>query len=322
MPVDLNRLTAKQVQELSRDQTVFFFSVGPLEDHGPHLPVGLDLSEAETLSRMAAERLERERPGWIGVIMPSAPLGASSNTSVVAITVRGYVLRDWLVDACRSLKKLGFRHFVCFSGQLGPRQLTAIEDAGKMIAWKGPITKMVSNLFPPNSPMRVEATFASASSALVGPTDARLSPFWPDPLEHGAARDTGVALALGWMGGKQITSATANALGLQQKSRRGTPMSRGLELLMRRRAGYWGPQSPTNASEALGRHALHTNLDQIFPKLRLVWDGSSTASAFRSWYSIWPPNKVSFRAWILSLLIISMLIVWVYVSVQGFVSHE
>lgn len=318
MPLDFNRLTAKQIQELTRDQTVFFFSVGPLEDHGPHLPVGMDVTEAETLSRMAAERLERERPGWIGVIMPAAPLGISSNTSVVKITVRPYVLRDWLVDACLSLKKLGFRHYVCFSGQLGPRQLTAIEEAGKRVAWKGPITRAISQLLPVDSPWRVDATFSSASSALVGPNDAKLSPFWSDPLEHGAARDTGVALALGWMGGKQLTTNTANALGLEQQSRKGTVMSRGLELALRRRSGFWGPQSPTDATEALGRHALHSSLDQVFPKLRLVWDGSSTASAFRSWYSVWPPNKASFRAWILSLLIVAMMIAWVYVSVQGF----
>src|SRR4051812_27649026 len=126
-------LRRTELDALPKSQTVFFFGVGPLEDHGPHLRMGLDVAEAEWLCRSAAERLEKEKPGWVGVLMPSVPLGIDSDTTELAITVRPHVLRDWLVDACRSLRRAGFSHFVCFSGHLGPRQLTAIEEAGKIL---------------------------------------------------------------------------------------------------------------------------------------------------------------------------------------------
>src|SRR6185312_7785915 len=124
MPLELARISAKQLEVLPRAQTVFFFPVGPIEDHGPHLPMGLDFIEAGELCRLAATRMEKEMPGWVGILMPPVPLGIESDTTSVALTVRPHVLRDWLVDSARGLNRIGFRHFVCFSGHLGPKQPT------------------------------------------------------------------------------------------------------------------------------------------------------------------------------------------------------
>src|SRR3954469_22471072 len=108
MPLALSDLTRTKLDELPKASTVFFFAVGPLEDHGPHLPLGLDLSEASWLCKAAAERLESEKAGWGGVLMPPFAAGIDSNTRELALTVRSHVLRDWLVDTCRGLKKAGF----------------------------------------------------------------------------------------------------------------------------------------------------------------------------------------------------------------------
>src|SRR3954451_14951786 len=116
MPVEFKKISSLKLSSFTKEKTVFFFPVGPLEDHGPHLPLGLDLAVAHRLCFLAAQHLEEEMPGWVGIVMPEAPLGIESNTTQVAITVRPYVLRDWLVDACLSLIRLGFIHFVCFSG--------------------------------------------------------------------------------------------------------------------------------------------------------------------------------------------------------------
>src|SRR6201986_4099565 len=99
MPLEFVSLTRAKLDALPKASTVFFFPVSPLEDHGPHLPLGLDLFEAAELCKLAAERLERDMPGWNAGIMPAAPLGIDSNTQALALTVRAHVLRDWLVDA-------------------------------------------------------------------------------------------------------------------------------------------------------------------------------------------------------------------------------
>ncbi len=301
MPIEFLQLSASKLKELSRDTTVFFFPVGPLEDHGPHLPLQADLIEARALCRIAAERLEKELPGWKGVVMPALPLGVDSNTTEIAVTVRAHVLRDWLVDACRSLMRPGFRHFVCFSGHLGPKQLTAIEDAGKLVAGRSRWLRLLR-------PGSGRAYLASASSALVSAAEVRRSPLVPRPPEHGGARDTSVVLSAegaaavdpSWPAqiardGQEIVGGSALVLGW--KRRRG------------RVSGFWG--DPSKASEGLGRQTLTGTLDDVFPKLRAVWEGANPNLLFRSWYSLIPPNKSFFTAWLLFFSVLVVLMVWI-----------
>ena len=298
MPSEFTRLSSEQLKALSPEQTVFFFGVGPLEDHGPHLPLGMDLLEAHQLCFSAAERLEREMPGWTCVLMPPSPLGIESNTQNLSITVRPHVLRDWLVDACRSLKKAGFRHFVCFSGHLGPKQLTAIEDAAK--------------IFNRESRFRFRgkrAELVSASSSAVTTRDLKDSLFWPDPLEHGGSRDTSIAL---WM--KHVPDPSMIPSMVAQR-RDDSMVSRGLRRLYGHVKGYWG--DPSQASPEQGQKAISETMDNVFPKLRAVWEGANPNALFRSWYSILFYNKSFFKSWLLAFLTLMMMLAWYAISFHG-----
>jgi hypothetical protein len=185
--------------------------------------------------------------------------------------------------------------------------------------WRGPFTWLSALLSPATSHRKIQPTFISASSALVGPRDAKKTPFWSDPEEHGARRDTSVALSLGWMSGETFTPATAEALGLSQHPRRGSYLSRGLDLFLGKRSGYWGATSPAEATPAIGEATLRGSLDEIFPKLQAVWSGANPSFVFRSWYSILPPNKSFFKAWLLSFGIIVVMLAWLYISLQTFI---
>lgn len=305
MPFELSQISATQLASLAPSRTVFFFPVGPLEDHGPHLPMGLDLHEAQELCKRAAERLEKEMPGWTGVLMPPAPLGIQSNTTALKITVRGYVLRDWLVDACRSLVASGFLHFVCFSGHLGPRQLSAIEDAGKIISRKSFLKKLFALSPGQHIP---SPTLVSALSPLPALSEIKRAPFWPDPKEHGGARDTSVALAvvpnLVWPAPAEMPAILKPA----------SFVSRTLQRFRHQLAGYWG--SPSDGSAEKGNRYLQGPLDEIFPKLRAVWEGSNPNHLFRSWYSVLPFNGSFARAWTLVFLILAMLFAWIWVFIE------
>jgi creatinine amidohydrolase/Fe(II)-dependent formamide hydrolase-like protein len=312
MPLELARITSQKLGELSRDKTVFFFPVGPMEDHGPHLPLGLDPLEAQTLCIMAAEKLERDLPGWVGVLMPTVPLGVNSDTTRIAITVRGHVLRDWLVDACRSLERVGFAHFVCFSGHLGPHQLTAIEDAGKLVRWRGPLTAILRLLKSGSGP---RPSLISASSAMVSGKEVLRSPLWPDALEHGSRRDTSVGLAL-----DLVPPAEVETLASRQTVPRVEPLlARLLARMGRRIDGYWGTTAPAQANRALGEATLRGSLDEIFPKLRAVWEGANPNMLFRSWYSILPPNQSFFRAWLFAAIVFILLLFWIYVTLPALI---
>jgi creatinine amidohydrolase len=298
MSLEFSRLTSTQLKALSLEKTVFFFAVGPIEDHGPELPMGMDLLEAYQLCFSSAQRLERDLPGWVGVLMPPAPLGIEANTQSIALTVRPHVLRDYLVDSCKALRKSGFRHFVCFSGHLGPKQLTAIEDAARIVTKR--------SRFLPSSK---HCELVSASSARVSIADVKESLFWPDPREHGGARDASVSL---WL--KQV-SEPAKLSSLIKQEKPGSWLARAQKRLTGKVSGYWG--DPAQAREETGRKEISTTLDQLFPKLRAVWEGANPNSLFRSYYSVLPYNKSFFKAWALAFIVLLLLLAWYAINFRG-----
>lgn len=305
MPLQLEVLSARRLTELPRENTVFFFPVGPYEDHGPHLPLSLDVLEAERLCHLCGERLERELAGWTAVVMPRAPIGINSSTSGISFTTRAHVLRDWLVDFSEPLVRAGFRHFVCFSGELGPRQLTAIEEAGKMLRRRHGGTWIGKSLLRKRPP-----TFSSASSALVSSEQVFSSPLWSDPREHAGGRDTSVALAIA----PELVDGDYAALPEQRAP--ATYAERALARSRKQLSGYWG--DPSKARKDNGERLLDETVREVFPKLRAVWEGSNPEKVFRSWYSIFPPNRSFFKAWLLALLLGLLLSVWFYLSLVAF----
>jgi len=316
MPLEFIRLSSAQLLQLPREQTVFLFPVGPLEDHGPHLPLGLDLFEAAALCKLTGERLEREMPGWHAVLMPPAPLGIDSNTQGLAIRVRGHVLRDWLVDACRGLTRAGFFHYVSFSGHLGPKQLTAIEEAGGLIRkstrWIRLARKLMGTRAAALGPL---PTLVSVCSAQVSAATVRESPLFLDTREHGGRRDTSVALELD----ASLVDPTYPTL---EPRAWASPSHRGRAWLRVRRkiSGYWG--KPSEASQAWGRNVLLGSVDEVFPKLRAVFEGADPNLLFRSWYSIVPPNRSFFQSWLLATSFALILLMWVFINLSDIINGK
>lgn len=294
MALEFAKISSAQLSDLPREKTVIFIPVGPLEDHGPHLPMGLDLEEAHRICHAFAEAVERQMNGWVGVILPAAPLGIQTNTSPIAVKVRAYVLRDWLVDASVSLRKMGFFHFVCVSGHWGPRQLTAIEEAGQILQKSNRLRRLRRFLPGPTLPL---PTLLSASSNGISAKEVFRSPFWSRPLEHGGKRDTSMALFL------NPSLVDSNYLKLPA-----IPKTKD-------RKGYWG--DPARGSALLGAQEVKRIVEEGLPKMRAIWEGSPQRSLFRSWYSIFPFNKSFFKSWILAGMIVLMMFVWVYLSLEG-----
>jgi len=282
MPFDFSKLTSVEIEKLPKDKTVVFFPVSSLEDHGPHLSVGAKFFEAIALAQLAAEKLEQEMPGWVGVVYPAAPLALDSTTKLFGVKVRGYVLRDYLVDSVRSMAAAGFHYFACFSASLTPRQLTAIEEASRIVSTRFSLG-------------RSRVALVSACSPLVSAKKVFQSPFRIKALEHGGARDTSVALAISDSSVKNLF----HALPAQTNSK----------------SAYWG--NPAEATRERGEKILIETVKEIFPKLRAVLEGASPNRLFRSWYSILPPNKSFFRSWILFVLLMGVMLAWLFIMMRG-----
>lgn len=300
---NFDQLRAIELNAFPRDRTVIFIPIGPIEDHGEALPMGLDLFEAEAVCRASALLLEKE--GWTTLLFPKAALGVDSNTSAVALRVRPHVLRDYLVDICDSLAKAGFRYFVAVSGNPGTRQLTAIEEAGLFLRKRYKKFGFFKNA---NIPVLV-----SGSSIAIDPEEKSLSAIFMSPSEHGGSRDASVALAVvpEWVDAALLPS-------LEKTAMTGTTFERWRLWKKGGVRGYWG--DPRHAEAKRGAESINEKSKTIVLKFRAGIESGKSHQIFKSWYSLFPSNQSLFRIWILVLLLAALLGGWTFYSLQGFLA--
>ena len=130
----LEEMSTPALDALDRARTVVILTVSPLEEHGPHLPVGVDAFAARHFAETIAERLVAQRAGWSVVLAPTLHLGSFTFDTVGTITVRQRVVRDAVVDYGDSLARSGFRFILVANGHAGPGHLTALDEAAGIVS--------------------------------------------------------------------------------------------------------------------------------------------------------------------------------------------
>src|SRR2546429_1933722 len=130
----LAELSFTQVDALDRDRTVVLFAVSPLEEHGPHLPIGTDLFHAEYFNEELARRIIEVKPGWTVLIGPSLPIGASAFDHAGTLLVRARTVRNATLDYGAALARHGFRYILVTNGHAGPRHVVALEEAATVVS--------------------------------------------------------------------------------------------------------------------------------------------------------------------------------------------
>lgn len=283
-----------ELEALPRDLTLFLFPLGGLEQHGPHLGFGVKLVVAEEMAKRIAEGLSSRLQGWNFVLMPVLPLSVDTNTSRLALPVRAHVVRDAIVDQCEQLKRLGFRNFVSVSSHLTPRQLTALEDAARMVSsawWSSRPAQMVS-----------------VSGALVPGSELWNSPLVALPSEHGGAMDSGLMLKLR----PDLVSASRNELVPLPKPK-ASPM-RLFSHLRNELDGYWG--DPASAQAEVSHQGFQSDVDGLVARLLPWLERSEGKKQFLSPYGRFPMNGSFFKAYLLASLFFVLMTVWALWSMR------
>ena len=130
----LEKLTWPELDALDRAQTVVFIPFSPMEEHGPHLPIGTDFLDAQHFAETIAQHLEARRPHVTALLMPPVPLGAGT------IPMRGSVniSTDLVFAVARQIASAfaqdGFRYIVFTNGHLGAWHLLALENAAAWVS--------------------------------------------------------------------------------------------------------------------------------------------------------------------------------------------
>lgn len=136
----LEEMSTVALDALDRARTVIALTVSPLEEHGPHLPVGVDAFAARHFAETIAERLVTARPGWAVVLAPTLHLGSFTFDTVGTVAVRQRVVRDALVDYGTAFAKSGFNWILVANGHAGPGHLNALDEAAAIVSRRHHVT--------------------------------------------------------------------------------------------------------------------------------------------------------------------------------------
>ena len=120
-----------EIENLNKDKTVIFVPIGPVEEHGPHLPLGTDFFAARDIAELAVHYVHQQDTTVHTVVAPVIPVGCSQTAADFpgTISVRGTTLAHLVVDICTSLARHGFRYMVIVNHHLEPVHLKAILTA-------------------------------------------------------------------------------------------------------------------------------------------------------------------------------------------------
>ena len=112
--IQLDELSWKQIEAVDKTKAVVFIPLSPLEEHGPHLPVGTDIFTARDAAKEAIKRLANEYSNITCLLFPAIPLGYSKVTQGFPGSVSTPVktVKQVVFDVCSSLAVSGFRYFV------------------------------------------------------------------------------------------------------------------------------------------------------------------------------------------------------------------
>ena len=136
----LEELSSRGLDALDRARTAVFLTVSPLEQHGPHLPVGVDAFTGRMLAESVARRLVDTRSGWSAVLAPTLHLGSFAFQASGTVTVRQRVLRAVVTDCGAALARAGFRWIFVANGHGGPGHLVALEEASRVVSRRHGVT--------------------------------------------------------------------------------------------------------------------------------------------------------------------------------------
>ena len=129
--IEFSDLSWKQIDELPKEKTVFFLPISPMEEHGPHLPVGTDFLTAKDTAKDAIKELGKTHKDITCVLLPPVPLGfCKFNTDFPgSISVSSRVVREVIISFGSALAKHGFSMMMICTYHMALSHLKGIYQA-------------------------------------------------------------------------------------------------------------------------------------------------------------------------------------------------
>ncbi len=126
--IQIEELSWKKLEQYDKEKTVIFIPLSPLEQHGPHLPVGTDFMTARDTTKEAMRTLMVEHPEHSFVLYPSIPVGYTKISQGFPGTISTHqkAIKTILYDLVSALASHGFIYFVICTFHMDLGHLKAI----------------------------------------------------------------------------------------------------------------------------------------------------------------------------------------------------
>jgi creatinine amidohydrolase len=173
-----NRLTAAELRDLAARDAVVLLPVGSTEQHGPHLPTGVDDFLAAEVCRRAAGLVSGRCPV---VVAPSVSCGLAEHHMAFGgtLTLTLPTLHALLRDLCRSILRAGFGRILIVNGH-----------GGNMTALNALVTELTAEL---SVPIAVTSYFTAGRAVVRETLETQ------DGLMHACEGETSMLMAA-WPG--------------------------------------------------------------------------------------------------------------------------
>ena len=132
----LAELNSASLAALDPARTAFILANGPLEAHGPHLPIATDIYQTEYAAQRMAEQLADSLTGWSIVLAPMLWYGVDGANTIPerydirgTITLRASTLRAIVADLGSQLADHGFRWIFVVHIHGAAHEHVALSDA-------------------------------------------------------------------------------------------------------------------------------------------------------------------------------------------------
>jgi creatinine amidohydrolase len=134
----MEEMTWKEFERLNKERTVIILGLSPIEEHGPHLPLGTDFISANDCLSEVVNYLEKKDSKYNYIIHPPFPVGYNECVMNFPGTMfyRSKTIENLLIDFGESIARSGISKIVIFNHHLDLGHIKVIENVREYLLTK------------------------------------------------------------------------------------------------------------------------------------------------------------------------------------------
>lgn len=120
--------------KMDKEKTAIFLGFAPIEEHGRHLPLGVDVYETQYWMDYAIKELEEEYTEFTFLVFPVIPYGHAEIKGFLGnLHLSQKLFYDLVLATLKNVIEWGAQNIIVISGHADPKHAIAIEQACEKI---------------------------------------------------------------------------------------------------------------------------------------------------------------------------------------------